>query len=207
MSTNPLSDQTVAYYDANAERYARDTLGLCMEPLYEPFLYHVPAGGHILDVGCGSGRDALAFQRRGFRTTAIDASSAMARLASERTGQTVVWLRVQDLRCENEFDGVWACASLLHVPAEEMDGVFARLTPALRPGGVWYMSFKLGEAEEVREGRLFSDYTEARLRQLVAKHPLLALLRIWLTEDVRPGRRGRTWVNALVRKSQQSCAC
>jgi SAM-dependent methyltransferase len=203
MNANRPSDLTVAYYDAHAEEYARDTLGLDLAALYEPFLGLVPAGGHILDVGCGSGRDTLAFLRRGFRVTAIDASAGMARLAGERIGRVVPVLRVQDLAYEDEFDGVWACSSLLHVPSGEAADVFGRLARALRPGGAWYMSFKPGEAEEVRGGRLFTDYTEARLRQVVAGNPLLALLRVWQTEDVRPGQKGRTWVNALVRKSQQ----
>jgi SAM-dependent methyltransferase len=204
VSKNPPSDLTVAYYDAHAGEYVRDTFGLDMAPLYEPFLGLVPAGGHILDVGCGSGRDALAFMRKGFRVTAIDASGEMARAATERTGLAVAVLRAQDVTFENEFDGVWACASLLHVPSGETDDVFARLTRALRPGGAWYMSFKLGESEAVRDGRLFNDYTEARLRSLVERHPLLTLLQVWLTEDVQPGRQGRTWVNALARKSQQA---
>jgi SAM-dependent methyltransferase len=206
MNPNPPSDLTVAYYDKHAEEYARNTLGLDASPLYEPFLTLVPAGGHILDVGCGSGRDTLAFQQRGFQVMAIDASPKLARLASERTGQPVAVLRVQDLTNENEFDGVWACASLLHIPSNEMDDVFARLTRALRPGGIWYMSFKLGDREEVRDGRLFNDYTEARLRQLVEKQPLLTLLRVWLTEDARPERARHKWLNALVRKSQQALA-
>src|SRR6516164_3275264 len=97
MSTNQPFDPTVAYYDTHAEKYIRDTIGIDMEWFYEPFLALVPAGGHILDVGCGSGRDTLAFLGRGFRVTAIDASAVMARLASERLGQAVAVLRVQDL--------------------------------------------------------------------------------------------------------------
>ena len=95
MSPNQPSDPTVAFYDAHAGQYVRDTFGLVMAPLYEPFLALVPAGGHILDVGCGSGRDALAFLRRGFRVTAIDASGEMARLASERIGQAAQQKRRQ----------------------------------------------------------------------------------------------------------------
>jgi SAM-dependent methyltransferase len=203
---NPPSDPTVAFYDTHAEQYVRDTIGIGMEDLYEPFLALVPAGGHILDVGCGSGRDSLAFLRRGYRVTAIDISAVMARLASERTGQVVAVLRVQDLTCENEFDAIWACASLLHVPAGEMDDVFARLTRALRPGGIWYLSFKQGESEEVRDGRFFNDYMEEGLRQLIQRHPQLTLLRVWLTEDMRPAQRRHKWVNGLVRKSQQEFA-
>src|SRR5262245_44821759 len=117
MSPTRPSDLTVVYYDAHAAEYARDTLGVQVAPLYEPFLTLVPPGGHVLDVGCGSGRDALAFLGRGFRVTAIDASGEMARLASVQTGQAVAVLRVQELSYEEEFDGIWACASLLHVPS------------------------------------------------------------------------------------------
>jgi SAM-dependent methyltransferase len=199
---NPPSDPTVAYYDTHAEQYIRDTIGIEMEQFYEPFLALVPAGGHILDAGCGSGRDALAFLRRGFRVTAIDASAVMARLVSERIGQDVMVHRVQDLSYENEFDAIWACASLLHVPRAEMNDVFAQLTRALRMGGAWYMSFKLGDAEEVRGGRLFSDYTSDELCQLIRRHPLLSIYHVWQSEEFRPERKGQVWVNALVQKKQ-----
>jgi 2-polyprenyl-3-methyl-5-hydroxy-6-metoxy-1,4-benzoquinol methylase len=173
-----------------------------MEPFYEPFLASVPAGGDILDVGCGSGRDTLAFQRGGYRVTAIDPSAGMAPVASERISQPVALLQAQDVTAEYQFDGIWACASLLHVPRAEMEAVFARLTRALRPDGVWHMSFKLGEAEEVSDARLFNDYTEASLRRAIEAQPLLTILRVWLTEDRSLAQKEQTWVNALVRQSQ-----
>jgi SAM-dependent methyltransferase len=200
MSTPLHSDPTTAYYDAHAERYVDETFGLDMADLYEPFLALVPPHGHILDAGCGSGRDALAFLRGGYRVTAIDASTEMAQRARELIGQPVEVRRFQDLSYEEEFNGIWACASLLHVPRLEMDGVFRRFVRALPPGGAWYMSFKLGEREEVRSGRLFTDYTETGLRQLIEGHPLLTLDRIWRTGDVRPEVSEQRWVNALVRK-------
>jgi SAM-dependent methyltransferase len=115
MSTNPPSDQTVAYYDAHAVRYARYTLPACMGTLYDQFLALVPPGGHILDAGSGSGRASLEFKRRGYKVTAVDASRELARLASEVIGQAVGVLRFQELTFEEAFDGIWACASLLHV--------------------------------------------------------------------------------------------
>jgi SAM-dependent methyltransferase len=171
-----------------------------MEPFYERFLALVPAGGHILDAGCGPGRDALAFLRRGYRVTAIDASAELARLAAALLGQPVEVRRFQDLDYEESFDGIWACASLLHVPRGELDEVFRRLTRALRPGGVWYMSFKWGEAEEVRGGRRFTDFTEGSLRKLLAGHPQLALVETWQTQDVRAQERAQVWVNAIVQR-------
>jgi SAM-dependent methyltransferase len=196
MNTNPPSDPTIAYYEEHAEAYAERVLGAAMDALYEPFLALLPAGAHILDAGCGPGRDALVFLQRGYRVTAIDASAAMARLAAARLGQAVEVLRFQDLDYEQEFDAIWACASLLHVPRREMDNVFRRCTRALRPGGIWYISFKLGEAEEEREGRRFTDFTEVSLRALMDRHRLLEVLQVWRTQD----RREVTWVNALVRR-------
>lgn len=206
MKTPPPSDPTTAYYDANAAQYARDTFGLDMAALYEPFLALVCPGGRILDAGCGSGRDALAFMRRGYRVRAIDASAEMARLAGELIGQPVGVQWFQELDDKDEFDGVWARASLLHVPRREMDGVFRRFLRALRPAGVWYMSFKFGDGEEARGGRLFTDSTEEGLRRTIERHPLLTLLRVWRTEDARPGARGTVWINALARKGD-GAAC
>jgi hypothetical protein len=81
----------------------------------------------------------------------------------------------------------------------QLDDVFARITRALWPGAVWYM-FKLGEVAEVRGGRLFTDFTESRLRQAVARHSPLSVVRAWLTKDLRAPQGGQTWVNALARK-------
>src|SRR5262245_25549836 len=160
----------------------------------------VPAGGHILDAGCGPWRDAAEFRRRGYRVTAFDASPEMARMAPERTGEPVAVLRFQELTYQEQFDGVWACASLVHVPRVAMDEVFCRLTRALRAGGAWYMSFKRGEGEEMRDGRLFNDSTDSSFAELLKRYPRLVLLRTWQTEDLRPERCGQYWLNALVQK-------
>jgi SAM-dependent methyltransferase len=200
MSANLPSDLTVTYYDTHAREYARDTLGVDMAPLHEPFLALVPTGRHILDAGCGSGRDTLAFLKRGYRVTAFDASAALARLAGQVSGLPVAVLRFQDVNYQAEFDGIWACASLLHVPRREIGEVFTRLTQALRPGGVWYMSFKVGEGQAVRDGRFFNDLTDRTLRELIDRQSALAVLRTWQTQDVRQDRRGTSWVNALVKR-------
>jgi SAM-dependent methyltransferase len=202
MSTPPPSDQTIAYYDRNAAVYAQQTLAIDMGPLYGPFLELVPAGGYILDAGCGSGRDTREFKRRGYKVTAIDASPELARLAGKVIGQTVRVVRLEELTYEDAFDGLWACASLLHVPRGAVDDVLARLTRALRVGGAWYMSFKVGDEESVRDGRLFNDHTEESLGQLLRGHPRLRLVRAWRTQDPRPGRSEQSWLNALVRRGE-----
>jgi SAM-dependent methyltransferase len=203
MSTNPSSDLTVSYYDTQAARYAGETLRLDVTGLYEPFLALVPPGGHILDAGCGSGRDSLDFLRRGYQVTAFDASEEMARLAGQVTGLPVTVLRFQDVAYDGVFDGIWACASLLHVPRGEIGDVFTRLTRALRPGGVWYMSFKVGNEEGVRDGRFFNDYTVPFLRQLIGEQLLLTVIDTWQTGDLGPRQRGTLWTNAVVRRAAE----
>ena len=127
-------------------------------------------------------------------------SELAGREVTVREMDALVVRRFQDLDYEQEFDGIWACASLLHVPRRDMDDVVRRFTRALRPGGVWYMSFKAGEVEEVRGGRWFTDFTEGLLRTLLTRHPLLEVLRVWQTQDLHPDRRDQKWVNALVRR-------
>jgi SAM-dependent methyltransferase len=200
MSTNPPSDLTVKYYDTHAARYAEETLGLDLRGLYESFLDLIPPGGHILDAGCGSGRDCLAFLRRGYTVTAFDASAEMARVARLVTGLPVAVLRFQEVEYEARFDAIWACASLLHIPRAEIDDVFTRLARSLRPGGIWYMTFKAGNVEEIRGGRFFNDCTEPLLHATIDKQPALIVLRIWSTRDLRPDRAEAIWINALVKK-------
>jgi SAM-dependent methyltransferase len=193
-------DATIAYYEANAAGYVAATLGVDMGTLYVPFVARLPAGGRVLDAGCGSGRDARAFLALGYEVVAFDAAPAMARAASALTGLEVAVQRFQDLEYDGEFDGVWACASLLHVPAAGLADAIGRLARALRPAGVLYASFKLGEGERREAGRRFTDVTPGSIQALVTTIPGVGVECIWETADVRPGN-GDRWVNVLLRKS------
>jgi 2-polyprenyl-3-methyl-5-hydroxy-6-metoxy-1,4-benzoquinol methylase len=138
----------------------------------------LPPNAHILDAGCGSGRDSKAFTSMGFRVTAIDASEEMVSLASQYSGLPVKLLRFQDLDFNEEFDAIWACASLLHVPRAEIDDVLTRLANAPKSGGIMYMSFKHGLRERTKNGRFFNDYTEESLHRQLARHPQLPILKL-----------------------------
>jgi SAM-dependent methyltransferase len=194
---------TVAYYNQNVGRFA-DTGSLDMSALYERFLGHVPQGGRILDAGCGVGRDALAFAERGYSVVAFDASAEMVRLAIERTAGRVEVLRMgfDDVGWLEEFDGVWACASLLHVRATDLPPVLRRLQAALRPGGTLHMSFKYGSDERVVGGRRFTDHTEQTLPPALGRTGL-ELAEVWVTGDVRAGRTDERWLNALARRAKR----
>ncbi len=189
------------YYDEHADEFYALSVGADMTALRDAFLAHLPPGTRILDAGCGSGRDSRAFLDRGFRVTALDASAAMVARASALLDQPVLHMRFADLTFDEAFDGIWACASLLHVPRAEMPTVLDRLGRALAPGGVLFASFKWGDGEVVRDGRLFTSYDEASFTRLLdAANATLPVIDLWRTEDVRPGRGGEYWLDVLLRK-------
>ncbi|MDX2491579.1 class I SAM-dependent methyltransferase [Desulfosarcina sp.] len=195
-------DTTLAFYEGNAKQYYDGTMNINMTVLYAPFLTYMPTYAAILDAGCGSGRDALYFASRGYQVAAFDYSSALVKLATNLTGQEVLNLSFQDLAFEDQFNGIWACSSLMHVPLDEMHDVLFRLSRAMKVDGVLYTSFKYGTGEHDRDGRLFVDLDEDGCDELIKLHPELAVIRRWKTSDLRPGRENEKWLNLLVRKAR-----
>lgn len=190
--------QTLTYYNHHASSFAAQTVNLNLTSVYERFLRHVPASGRFLDAGCGVGRDVLAFSQQGFEVVGFDGSRSMVELARSRVGNraTIHLMRFDEMAWCAEFDGIWSCASLLHVAASNFPGVAARFSAALHIGGAWYLSFKLGQGERMAGGRLFSDHTEASLRAALAELPL-QLVDMWTSADLRPDRTAEHWVNAI----------
>jgi SAM-dependent methyltransferase len=201
---SPSPDATIAWYGQNAKSYVEQTQAIDLECLYAPFLESLPKGAHILDAGCGSGRDTAEFISRGYKVTAIDACAELAKVASERAGIPVEVMRFQDMGFAQAFDGVWTCASLLHVPRSEIDDVIERIILALHEGGIWFMSVMIGDAETWERGRLYNKYTQTSLRDVLSRHPSLEIVRLWETDDVRLHRPEVRWVNVLARKAQAS---
>lgn len=191
------------YYNENAKAFFEGTVDADMSSNYTDFLAKLAKGSHILDVGCGSGRDAKKFKELGYEVTAIDGSEAMCALASEYINQPVEQLRFQEINFEGVFDGIWASASLLHVPSEELPDVLERLYRALKPQGVLYASFKYGEFEGDRNGRYFHDLKEEKAQELFTKAGV-KVVNQWITGDVREGRGDEKWLNILCKKPEQN---
>lgn len=193
-----MNDSTIAYYDEHAERFVEETVNADLSALYRPFQEHIPVGGIILDAGCGSGRDSRYFLERGYRVEPFDASGEMCRLASKVLGQTVHQKRFEDVDYVAAFDGIWASASLLHVPRSLIDDVLAKLYRALKPDGMMFASFKYRNEEWVNNGRFFNGYDEKSFTDLLNRHPVICHS-MWISEDVRPERKHEKWLNVLLR--------
>ncbi len=189
------------YYDTHADSFVLQTVNVDMTPLYARFLAHLPEKARILDAGCGSGRDAKAFLNVGHDVVAMDASIEMARRAAVLIGQPVLHIRFEDIEFSDEFDGIWASASLLHVPRTSMVSVLQRLCKALKAGGTLYMSFKLGTEERIKDGRLFNDQDENSLATAISQVSGLEILDLWRTVDRRPGRDHEHWLNCIARQA------
>lgn len=190
----------VDYYELHADEYARSTVGLDMTSVYDRFFMEIPPGAHIADAGCGSGRDTRVFLQRGYRVTAFDGSPEMARVASIYSGQKCGALRFQDIQFEQEFDAIWACASLLHVPKREMGDVLGRLFTALKPGGIIYASFIEGEGERIgTDGRLYNSYSAQSFTDLLGRIGTIREISCWKSDETsRPVERA-PWLNFLVK--------
>mgnify|MGYP003385732285 CR=1 FL=1 len=184
------------YYDDNAQSFYDSTVNVDMEGLYSKFLPIVGDKGKILDLGCGSGRDAKHFIDLGYEVDAIDASKEMVRLASIKSGLEVRHMTFEQFMPAFKYDGIWACASLLHVEPNDLKKLFARISKWLNTSGVLYVSFKYGDGVRAKDGRTFTDMDERLLKGFLHGTDLV-LKEFWVTHDQRPGRNEK-WLNALV---------
>ncbi len=191
---------TQNYYNNNADIFFNNTIDVDAESLYQEFMPYLPTSAKIIDAGCGSGRDTLHFLNHGHNVIAFDASKELITLAEKYTNHRIQHSTFLSFNTEhNSQDGIWACASLLHVPMNELVDTFLHLSQFLKTGGVFYCSFKYGNDEVERNGRRFTNLNETLLKQLLSTLPL-SIQKTWITEDLRPGRSDEKWLNAVLIK-------
>lgn len=193
-------NQTLDYYDQNAQAFYENTRDVDVASVQQLFADRLPKGAKILDFGCGSGRDTIWFLSQGFDVDAIDGSEELCRLASAAAGIPVKQMYFQDLDAVDAYDGIWACASILHVSKAELPQILQKMTRALKANGLIYTSFKYGDGEGVRNGRYFSDFTEETAKVLISEIEGLQIEKMWTSSDRRPGRENEQWLNILLRK-------
>ena len=135
-------NETLQYYNDHAADFTADTQQSDMSERYVSFLSRVKDGGHILDLGCGAGRDSAQFLHRGYQVTAVDGSEELCRIAEIFIGQKVYHMYFQDITWQKQFDGVWACSSLLHCTFDELPDILQKVSDSLKDNGILYLSFK-----------------------------------------------------------------
>ena len=193
-------NNTLNYYNTNAHSFVSSTLSVDFTQTQDRFLRLLPSAAAILDFGCGSGRDTKYFLDAGMQVDATDGSEELCRLASEYTGIPVRQMLFEELDAKAQYDGIWACSSILHLSKESLKDVLRKMIAALKEHGIIYTSFKYGTFEGERNGRFFTDFTEETFREFVADVDGIRIEEMWITGDVRPGRGDERWLNLILRK-------
>lgn len=184
------------FYDRNAAEYAERAYSRNLDFLLEPFCQAVPAGGRVLDLGSGPGRDSLALTARGYAVISIDRSLGLLRQHRERGGSNLVrgdlsWLPFRN----GVFDGVWACASLLHVAKARLIFTLNEARRVLRSEGVLFLSVKAGAGESTdADGRFWALYEEGELADALT---IAGFLPLEHSRSADLAGRDVEWINLL----------
>lgn len=166
---------TLTFYAENADAYAARDIGERHFKAVEVFTARLAPGACVLDLGCGGGWASERLAQMGFDVHAVDGCAEFAALTSKRIPRPARVLAFEDLDYESAFDGVFASATLHHVPKRALPDVLKRVAAALKPGGVLYASFKQGSGE-ARDtlGRFYAYYEADELQSLINQTPGLA---------------------------------
>ncbi len=168
--SEPLTDKkmaeitsiTISHYDDNAWSFWEGTKDHDVSQNYDHFLAQFPATQKldILDFGCGPGRDLAYFKGLGHRAVGLDGSFAFCAMAQENTGCPVLHQSFLNLELQEEtFDGIFANASLFHIPKQEFPRILLQLRRTLRPGGILFSSNPRGSSEEF-SGERYGHFME-----------------------------------------------
>ena len=151
--------ETLKFYADNAATYVQHAQR--PTPQLAGFLARLPSGAAVLELGTGNGRDSAAMLASGLAVTPSDASPELAAEAEARLGLPVRIMAFDELDDIAAYDGIWACACLLHAPREELTDDLARIFRALRPGGLLTASFKAGDSEGRDQFGRYYNYIDA----------------------------------------------
>lgn len=195
-----ITSTTLNYYNQNADSFIQGTVSVDFSQVQDKFLERLNEGDYILDFGCGSGRDNKYFLKKGMVVDAIDGSVNLCKLASEYTGIKVRNILFQELDEQEKYDGIWACASILHLSKKELSVVLDKMIAALKKNGIIYTSFKYGDFEGERNGRYFTDFTDKSFKEFIENVADVEIVEYWITGDVRQGRGEEKWLNIILQK-------
>lgn len=195
-----MENPTLNYYNKNTSSFIEGTQNVSMFETLEEFIQYIPSEGRVLDLGCGSGRDTKYLLEHGFLVDAMDGSDELCQAATYFTGIQVKQMDFLHLNEIQIYDGIWACASVLHLSYRNLLLMFGKIFQALKKNGILYVSFKYGSFEGMRNGRYFTDMTEEKLAYVLEKISGFIIISQWISSDIRAGRGDEKWLNLIVRK-------
>jgi SAM-dependent methyltransferase len=199
-NNNRADQETIEFYNQNADKYDQATYNLQLEIPWMEFTSRIKPNGLILDIGCGSGRDMRHFIDLGYYVEGVEPSREMAIIARFRTGAIIHEIAAEQIDFNNQFDGVWACASLLHVDRSSMEKTYNLIMRSLKQSGVFYFSLKSGAGTIRKEdGRLFANYSSDEIEELVMARSDTKSFVSWESSDALHTRNTK-WLNFIVTK-------
>ena len=190
---------SIEFYEKNAQSYFDSTVDADLSEIYPRFMNLLPVDARILDAGCGSGRDIKYFLSKGYRVDALDASKEMAKLATEYTGIRVINSTFDSFTSKEKYNGIWACASLVHIPKKEIIRTLSKLCSHLDEDGILYFSMKYRNEDKEEDSRRFTKLDDNFLDFEIKSSIEFGLVDSFLTSDVRI-HQSNMWVNFLLRK-------
>lgn len=185
------------YYKEHSKEYILKTKDADMTKSYKFFLKYTKSKGKLLDVGFGSGRDMLYFKSIGFEVEGIDPQPEFVDEV-RKLGLNVSCDSILD--CWNqheEYDYIWASASLLHIKKELLNQAFQYCSNMLKKDGIMYCSFKYGDFEGVIDDRYFIYLTEKSINNYIL-NTNLKIIDYKITNDSL--KRDNKWINFIMRK-------
>lgn len=203
---------TIETYNSIASDYVQATQGRQPRSEFDDFCQFVVPGGLIGDAGCGGGRDCQAFVEMGFKVIGIDLSEKMLEIASASVKNGT--FKQADLRNlpldDDSVDGIWSCASLLHLKHSEVPKALAEFRRVLKIGAVCCIFVKEGSGEEfvqdaLSQGmqRFYSYFRGDEMCQLCLSLNFKILRCRTSSEEsgCLPGKRNHSWISLLIQKT------
>lgn len=191
---------TLTYYNNNAYEYFNTTKMISLDNLYSIFLNYITTKGKILDFGCGSGRDSKYFKDKGYDVYLLDGSINLANIVETELGLKVKVQDFNDFDEKDKYDGVWACASLLHVKKENISNIILKIKNSIHDDGIIYISMKDGVGEEIDNfGRYYNYVNEKEFEELLK--PLhLKVDKYIKTNQRKDDSKNIIWHNFFIKK-------
>lgn len=194
-----MDKRTIDYYNRNADSYYWNTVGVDMSVFRKKFASYLPNEASVIDMGCGSGRDVMAFSDMGHDAAGLDAAKELLKLAEERLEIKTIAADMSEYKAASPYDGIWCCASLIHLSDEEKARFFRNLERNLKPGGVLFVSVKEGiETGRDGDGVYTNNCTWEELKRYLESAGC-GILEDRVTTDAM-GRSGVKWLNVFAKK-------